>query len=344
MNKDKVNLKDLTLEELEDFCLSLGEKKFRGKQIFQWLHKGIQSIDDMNNIPLCFRNNLKEHSYISNEKIEKKYMSQIDDTVKYLLKLEDGNIIESVLMKYSFGTTACLSTQVGCSMGCKFCASTIGGLVRNLSPGEMLGEILTMQRDSGERISNIVLMGSGEPLNNYDNVIKFINIVNSEEGLNIGGRHITLSTCGLVPEIKRLAEHKLQMTLAISLHAPNDDLRKKIMPIAFKYSIKEIIDACREYVSITKRRITFEYALIDDVNDSIENARELSKLLRGLLCHVNLIPINEIKERQYRKSNVKRINEFKKVLEEKGIEVTVRRELGADINAACGQLRKNYID
>lgn len=344
MNKDKVNLKDLTLNGLEDFCLSLGEKKFRGKQIFQWIYKGISDIDEINNIPLDFRSNLKKSSYISREIVEKKYESQIDGTTKYLLKLQDGNIIESVLMKYSFGISACLSTQVGCSMGCRFCASTMGGLVKDLSPGEMVGEILTMQRDSHERISNIVLMGSGEPLDNYDNVLKFLNIINNEEGLNIGMRHITLSTCGLIPEIIRLAEHKLQITLAVSLHAPNDDIRKRIMPVAFKYPVKDIIDACKYYADITNRRITFEYSLIDGVNDSNENARELSNLLKGLLCHVNLIPVNEIKEREYKKSTNQRVTEFRRTLEQRGIEVTVRRELGSDINAACGQLRKSFID
>lgn len=340
----RINLKDMEIPELEEFCAMLGENRYRGKQIFKWLYKGITYIDDMTDLSGAFREKLKERSYIGSLNVEKKYQSQLDGTTKYLLKLEDNNIIESVLMKYSFGVSACLSTQVGCRMGCSFCASTIGGRVRNLSPGEMVDEIITMEKDSGCRISNIVLMGSGEPLDNYENVIKFLRIVNNPQGLNIGMRHITLSTCGLVPEIYDLAELNLQITLAISLHAPNNEIRKKIMPVANKYSIEDIIKACREYVNVTNRRITFEYSMIRDVNDSNENARELAALLKGLLCHVNLIPVNKIEERDYRKSAQERIVEFKKILESRGIEVTVRRELGADINAACGQLRKNYLN
>lgn len=344
MDTGRINLKDMEISDLEELCTLLGEKRYRAKQIFQWLYKGIKDIDDMTNLPEGFRKRLKAKSYIGFIDIEKRLQSMIDGTVKYLLKLEDGNIIESVLMKYSHGLSACLSTQVGCRMGCSFCASTIGGLVRNLSPGEMVEEIMAMQRDSRERISNIVLMGSGEPLDNYDNLIKFFKIVNSSDGLNIGMRHITLSTCGLVPEINRLAELNLQITLAISLHAPNDIIRKSIMPVSNKYSISQIIDACRNYINITKRRITFEYSLINDVNDSGENARELASILKDLLCHVNLIPVNEIKERQYKKSDMDRVYEFKNILEKSGIQTTIRRELGSDINAACGQLRKNYIN
>jgi len=342
MKDIKVNLKDMTLEELEDFCLGMDEKKYRGEQIFRWVYTGINEIDDMVNLPDSFKRKLKEKAYISKMQVEKKYESGIDETVKYLLKLEDGNIIESVFMKYIFGISACLSTQIGCRMGCSFCASTIGGMVRNLTPGEMADEILAMQEDSKKKISNIVLMGSGEPLDNFHNVISFLKIINSDKGLNIGMRHITLSTCGLVPEIIKLADLNLQITLAISLHAPNDEIRKRIMPIANKYTIREILEACKYYINITNRRITFEYSIIKGINDSEENARELSKLLKVLLCHVNLIPINEISEREYKKTEAYRVNEFKKILDDYGIETTIRRELGADINAACGQLRKNY--
>lgn len=343
MKDNRVNLKDLTLPELEELCQSLGEKKYRARQVFQWLYRGHFTIEDMTDLPESFRNKLKERAYVGFLEIEKKLVSNVDGTTKYLLKLDDGNIIESVIMIYSFGISACLSTQVGCRMGCSFCASTIGGLVRNLSAGEMADEILTMQGDLKQRISNIVLMGSGEPLDNFDNVIKFLKIINSKDGLNIGMRHITLSTSGLVPEIKTLADYNLQINLAISLHAPNDELRQKIMPVARKYSIGEIMDACRYYIDKTNRRITFEYSLIKGVNDSVDNARELSQLLKGMLCHVNLIPVNEIEERDYKKSGTDRIKDFKSILEHRGIEVTVRREMGADINAACGQLRKNYI-
>lgn len=343
MDENRPDLKDMTQEELEKFCVGIGEKKYRGGQIFRWLYRGAENLDEMTDLPESLREKLKGLCHISICRIEKKYVSSIDGTTKYLLKLEDGNIIESVLMEYSFGMSACISTQVGCNMGCSFCASTIGGLVRSLTAGEMADEILAMQADSGKRISHIVLMGSGEPLNNFENVTKFLKIMNSPDGLNIGQRHITLSTCGIVPQIKKLADLGMQITLAISLHAPNDDIRKRIMPVARQYSIAEVIDACRYYIEKTGRRITFEYSLIKGINDSEENAMELSGLLHGMLCHVNLIPVNEIKERDYKKTSPKDIKDFKRVLESRGIEVTVRREMGADINAACGQLRKNYI-
>ncbi|KPU43975.1 putative dual-specificity RNA methyltransferase RlmN [Oxobacter pfennigii] len=343
MKAAKKNLRDMTVSDLEGLCTEHEVQKFRARQVFKWLYKGIKSIDEMSDIPLDFRNILKESFYIGSIEIEKKFLSQKDGTVKYLLKLKDGNIIESVLMKYGFGISVCLSTQVGCRMGCSFCASTIGGLIRNLTPGEVIDEVLTMQEDCQERISNIVLMGSGEPFDNYANIIKFLKIVNDKDGLNIGMRHITLSTCGLVPEIIKLGDLNLQLTLAVSLHAPNDEIRREIMPVANKYAINDIIDACRYYINKTNRRITFEYSMIKGVNDGIDNAYELAELLKGLLCHVNLIPINEIEESKHKKSHMGRVNEFKKILENKGIEVTVRRELGADINAACGQLRKNYV-
>lgn len=344
MENKSINLKDLTIQELEDICIELGDKRYRAGQIFKWLYDGAEHIDDMTNLPKSFREKLKEKCHVGRVGIERKFRSNIDDTTKYLLRLEDGNIIESVLMVYSFGLSACLSTQIGCRMGCSFCASTIGGVVRNLSPGEMIDEILVMQRDFGPRISNIVLMGSGEPLDNFDNVVKFLKLVNNDKGLNIGMRHITLSTCGIVPQIIRLAEYNLQITLAVSLHAPNDEIRKKIMPIANRYSIAEIMEACRNYIGVTNRRVTFEYSMIKGVNDSNENAEELAGLLKGMLCHVNLIPINKVEERDYIKADNKRIHDFKNILENRGIEVTIRRELGADINAACGQLRKNYLN
>lgn len=298
----------------------------------------------MTNISKDIKNKLKDNFYIGVPQTVNKYTSNIDGTQKFLFKYRDGNIIESVIMKYKYGNTICVSTQVGCRMGCKFCASTIGGIVRNLTHGEIAGQILRAQSEINERISNVVLMGSGEPLDNYDNVIKFIKLINSEEGLNIGQRHITLSTCGIVPKIKELADKELQITLAISLHAPSDDIRKTMMPIANKYSLNEIVDACRYYSVKTNRRITFEYALVKGVNDKKEHAKELCNLLKGLLCHVNLIPINEIKENDYKKSNMKDIDAFKETLTRCGIETTIRREMGSDINAACGQLRKNYME
>ena len=337
------NIKDLTIKDLEGYCSNKSWPKYRAKQIFKWIYRGIKSIDEMSDIPIDYRQILKSDFYIGKLIIEKRLESKIDGTKKYLLKLNDGNLIEGVLMKYSFGVSACLSTQVGCNMGCIFCASTIGGKVRNLTAGEMVDELITMQNDIKDRISNIVLMGIGEPLDNYDNVVKFLNIINSDDGLNIGMRHITLSTCGLVPGIERLAKEDLQITLAISLHASDDATRRSIMPIANKYSIEEIINACRSYIEKTSRRITFEYALIEGVNDRPKDAERLSKLLRGMLCHVNLIPINEIEERKYKKPELGKLNEFKGTLESRGIETTIRREMGSDINAACGQLRKKNV-
>ncbi|KYH29936.1 MULTISPECIES: 23S rRNA (adenine(2503)-C(2))-methyltransferase RlmN [Clostridium] len=339
------NILDFSLEDLKLWMEENNEGKFRAKQIFEWIYKkGIFDFDNMTNISKDIKNKLKDNFYIGVPQTVNKYTSNIDGTQKFLFKYRDGNIIESVIMKYKYGNTICVSTQVGCRMGCKFCASTIGGIVRNLTHGEIAGQILRAQSEINERISNVVLMGSGEPLDNYDNVIKFIKLINSEEGLNIGQRHITLSTCGIVPKIKELADKELQITLAISLHAPSDDIRKTMMPIANKYSLNEIVDACRYYSVKTNRRITFEYALVKGVNDKKEHAKELCNLLKGLLCHVNLIPINEIKENDYKKSNMKDIDAFKETLTRCGIETTIRREMGSDINAACGQLRKNYME
>lgn len=339
-----IEFRSLNIKELETLLLEIGEKKFRAKQIFKWLHNGVESFDDMTDLSINLREKLKNIGYICNMEVEEKYISNIDGTTKYLMHLKDGNLIECVLMKYEYGNSICISTQAGCSMGCSFCASTIGGKNRDLTSGEMIGEVLKTQKDANLNISNIVLMGTGEPLDNYDNVIKFLNLVNDKDGLNIGMRHITISTCGLVPEITRLADLNLQLTLAISLHAPNDEIRNLTMPVSKRYNMEELLGACRYYVNKTGRRITFEYALIDGLNDKEEHAIELSKKLKGMLAHVNLIPVNKIAGRTYEKSNKKQIEEFKKILNENGIETTVRRELGSDINAACGQLRRQYIE
>ncbi|GAB6088298.1 23S rRNA (adenine(2503)-C(2))-methyltransferase RlmN [Alkaliphilus crotonatoxidans] len=338
-----VDLLSLTKEELMEFIVALGEKKFRGKQIFQWLHRGVQSFDEMTNISKALRDQLKEKAHINEIKIETKLVSRTDGTTKYLFLLEDRNIIEGVIMEYKHGLTACISSQVGCGMGCSFCASTKGGLVRNLTAGEMIGQLLTMEADLGKRISNIVMMGSGEPLHNFKEMTRFLKNVNDEDGLNIGNRHITISTCGLVPEIKALADLKIPINLAISLHAATDEKRQKMMPIAQKYSIYDIIEACQYYLKKNNRRITFEYALIDGENDQEEDARILAYLLKGLLCHVNLIPVNQVDESPYRKSHQDRIKVFAGILKGAGIETTLRRELGADIQAACGQLRNRYM-
>jgi len=338
-----IDLKSYTFEELENLIISLREKKYRAVQMFEWIHQqNIKTIDDITIIPKNFRNELSQKYFIDSLRIEKRFDSQIDGTKKYLFQLRDDHLIESVLMKYKHGYSACLSTQVGCRMGCIFCASTKGGLVRNLYAGEMVDQVYQIQRDSGVRISNIVLMGSGEPLENLEDVMKFLSIIHDEHGQNIGYRHITLSTVGIPEKIKQLADMGLQITLSISLHAPNDELRKKIVPVAQKYSIRSILDACTYYLEKTHRRITFEYALIKDLNDSIENARELAKLLKGMLCHVNLIPMNPIKESELQPSSKKRVQQFSDILVLKGRNVTTRRELGQDINAACGQLRRDY--
>ena len=337
------NILDYTLEELQSFMKENKESAFRAKQVFSWIYQEIWEFDNMKNIPNSLKEKLKDNFYIGIPEIEEKYESQIDGTKKLLLAFKDGNLIESVIMKYKHGNSVCISTQVGCRMGCKFCASTIDGIVRNLTSGEILSQILVAQKLIGERISNVVLMGSGEPLDNYDNTLKFLEVVNAEYGLNIGQRHITLSTCGIVPKIYDLADRQLTITLAISLHAYSDEKRKEIMPIANKYSIQEILEACNYYIDKTKRRITFEYSLVKDFNDSPEDAKSLGKLLKGLLCHVNLIPVNEVKENSFKRSSDKTIESFEKVLKDLGIEVTVRREMGSDINAACGQLRRSYI-
>ena len=337
------NLRDLTYEELENLILDLGEKKFRAKQVYEWLMKGVNSYDEMLNVPSLLKTKLSENYFIHGLEIVKKLVSAIDNTKKYLFKLHDGNMVESVVMYYKHGITVCISSQVGCAMGCRFCASTIGGLVRNLSSGEILEQVIYAQKDIGERISNIVMMGIGEPLANFHNVKKFLKNVNDERGLNIGYRHISLSTCGVVPNILELAKEKLPITLSISLHSPVDSERSSIMPINDKYNISTLIDACKQYQQQCGRRISFEYAIIKDVNDSIDDAKKLASLLKGIMCHVNVIPVNNVEENSYQKPDAAKIKSFCDCLESKGITATVRRELGSDINASCGQLRKNNM-
>lgn len=339
-----IDLKDFEYDELIEYLKSIGEKKFRAEQIFSWLHKGVESYDEMTNLSKAAREKLMEKTYVSTLKIREKYVSQLDGTVKYLFELPDGNCIESVVMHYHHGLTICISSQVGCRMGCRFCASTIGGLYRSLTAGEILNQVIFAQKDIGERISNIVMMGIGEPLDNYDNVIKFLHNVNHEKGLNIGYRHISLSTCGVVPMIKKLAQEKLPITLTISLHAPNDEIRDTIMPVNHRYKIAELLNACREYAAVTGRRMSFEYSLIHGVNDSEENAKELAKLVGDMHSHINLIPVNKVEERNYEKGSKAQIRAFQEKLAALGINATVRRELGADIAASCGQLRKKVLE
>ncbi|MDP4177436.1 MAG: 23S rRNA (adenine(2503)-C(2))-methyltransferase RlmN [Bacillota bacterium] len=338
------NILDFTLLELKAWFKNQNESEYRAKQVFDFIYRNVWDFDDMNNIPITIRKKLNEAFYIGIPKVVEIYESSDKNTTKYLLMFNDGNVIETVTMKYTYGYSICLSTQVGCRMGCKFCASTVNGMVKNLTSGEILAEILAVEKIIGTRISNVVLMGSGEPLDNFNNVIKFINIVNADYSLNIGQRHITLSTCGIVPKIKEIADMKMQITLAISLHAANDELRKNIMPISNKYSIKELIDICKYYTEKTNRRITFEYSLIKEINDREENAIELSNLLKGTLCHVNLIPVNKVTDNTFEKSTKESIIIFSNILNKFGIQNTVRREMGTDINAACGQLRRKYIE
>lgn len=338
------NLRDYTVSELEEIVQGLGEKKFRGTQIFKWLNEGADSYDEMSNVPKALKEKLEKEYFVSGLKIKQKFVSKIDGTRRYLFELYDGNYVESVLMKYHHGYTICVSSQVGCAMGCRFCASTRNGKVRNLSSGEILGQVIAASKDLGERISNIVLMGMGEPLDNFQNVIKFMENVNNPMGLNIGYRHITVSTCGLADRISELGDMKLQITLSISLHSGNDERRSQIMPINKKYNIAILLKACREYIQKTNRRITFEYTLIKGVNDSEKDANELLHRLSGMLCHVNLIPVNEVSETGFSASKKESVERFKRVLEKGGISTTVRREMGADISAACGQLRAKYTE
>lgn len=340
--ENKKALKNFTEAEMKEFMKEIGEKAFRGTQVYSWIYKGAKTFDDMKNIPKSLREKLEEVSYIGNIDIELKLESKDGKTKKYLFLLNDGNIIETVMMDYDSRVTVCVSNQVGCRMGCRFCASTMDGLVRNLEPWEMLDQIMKIQEDTGKRVSNLVLMGSGEPLDNYDNTKKFLKIVNDENGLNIGYRHITLSTCGIFPKIYELADLEIPINLAISLHSPYDEKRKEIMPVANKYSIKEILDACRYYIKKTNRRVTFEYSLIKGVNDGKKEAEALASLLKGMLCHVNLIPINEVDERDFKKPDKAFIYKFRDYLEERNIPATVRISMGSDISGACGQLRRKH--
>ena len=337
-----MNLKSLTQPELAAIFKELGQPGFRAKQVFTWLHKGVRSYDEMTNLPKALRDLLAEKYPIQAPKVVRKQESQKDGTIKYLWELSDGNCVETVLMRYHYGNTVCISTEVGCAMGCAFCASTIGGLVRRLEPFEMLDEVLFTQIDSGLPISHIVLMGIGEPLDNFDNVLRFLELVNSPDGMNISMRHISLSTCGLVPKIDALAEKKLQISLAISLHGPNNEIRGKIMPVNKAYDIDTLLDACRRYYAATSRRIHFEYAMIDGVNDTEAHAKELLRRLKGLPAHVNMIPLNHVEESPLKPSSKTAVARFQKILEDGGVTATVRRTLGGDIDASCGQLRRKY--
>lgn len=338
---NKIELNSLTLEELKKYMTSIEEKAFRGEQIFSYFHRNKKDdIEDLNVLPEKLRNYLVNNTKVNKIEIYKAFASQIDNTKKYLFLLDDGNIIESVAMEYIHGLTACISTQVGCKMGCSFCASTKEGLIRNLTPAEMVNQIYMIEKDLGKEISNIVLMGSGEPLDNYDNTLKFIDIIHNEKGHNISLRNITLSTCGVVPRIYDLAKENLPITLSISLHSPFDSERKKIMPIANRYSIEELMKACRFYSEVTNRRITFEYTLIHNVNDRDMDIKELTKILKGLKCHINLIPLNPIREFKKDRPSRENIERVQRDLSKANITVTIRREMGGDISASCGQLRR----
>lgn len=337
-------LTGMTPQELSDWCKAQGMPAFRGKQIFRWIHQGAD-FDAMTNLPAAMRAQLKEIAVAQPVSIIDERKSQMDDTVKFLFGLKDGNCVEGVLMHYHHGYTLCISTQVGCRMGCKFCASTLEGCVRSLTAGEMLGEVLAANRylDGKDRVHNIVLMGSGEPLDNYDNVVKFLRILRMEGGLCIGMRSVSLSTCGLVENMRRFAQEDLPVTLSLSLHAPNDEVRKKLMPVARKYGMDDVLDACRYYIEKTGRRVIFEYALVHGVNADPAQAVELAGRLRGMQCHVNLIPLNSVPERGLTGVTEREVDAFKHALEQKGISVTRRREMGDDIEGACGQLRRRYI-
>ena len=340
----KQDILSMDLTQLTEAVTALGLPKFRAGQIYRWLHKvGVASFDEMTDLSLSLRQTLHDSFVIFSCGIEKKQVSAYDNTVKYLFSLHDGEWIESVVMQYKYGYTICVSSQVGCRMGCKFCASTLNGVVRNLAPSEILSQIYTAERDLGVRISHVVMMGMGEPLDNFENVLKFLSLVSDENGKNISMRHISLSTCGVVPRIYELAEKRLQLTLSVSLHAPNDDLRSSMMPVNKKWNVETLISACRDYTEKTSRRISFEYALVRGKNDTPACAEALASLLKGMLCHINLIPVNEVKETGMRKSTPENVRRFEAALAAKGFAVTVRRELGSDIDAACGQLRRRAV-
>ncbi len=337
MGKDILSM---LLQEIEaDFC-AMGEQKFRAGQVFQWLSRGTRDFEEMSNLSKVLREKLKENYELYRPKVLSKQVSKLDGTIKYLWELKDGNAVETVVMSYKHGNTVCISTQVGCRQGCAFCASTIGGLVRCLEPGEMLDEVLYSQLDSGKEISNIVLMGIGEPLDNFDNVMRFLQLVNHPKGMNIGMRHISLSTCGLTERFDELAERDLQLTLSVSLHAPDDETRSKLMPANRGRGVEQLIECCRKYYDKTGRRISFEYAMIDGVNDTEYHARLLARHARYVGAHVNLIPLNHVEERQFRPSTPEHMKAFIKILEDEGVNVTVRRKLGGDVDASCGQLRR----
>ena len=340
----KADLQDMTFKELEDTVISLGEKPFRAKQIFKWIYRGAKTFSDMTDLSKDLREKLAENFTIGHLEVERKLVSKIDGTIKYLFRLKDGNLIESVLMSYKHGNTICVSSQVGCRMGCRFCASTIGGLIRSLTPSEIIDQIMKAEEDSGQKISNIVMMGIGEPLDNFDNVLKFLKNVNHKDGLNIGYRHISLSTCGVVDGIYALAKENLPITLSISLHSPFDEKRRQLMPVDVKYPLPQLMVALKDYLAVTGRRISVEYAMIHGENDTPECAKELAKLFSGMLVHINLIPVNDVAERDFVRSNAQNIRKFQDTLSKLGLSVTVRRELGSDINAACGQLRKSVME
>ena len=344
MQQEKTDIKSMNLEELTSYMESIGEKPFRAKQLYQWMHeKQAASFDEMTNLSKSLQEKLKKECHFVSLKQEAVQVSKIDGTRKYLFALDDGNVIESVLMRYKHGNSVCISSQVGCRMGCRFCASTLDGLVRGLTPSEMLDQIYRITRDTGERVANVVVMGTGEPMDNFDNLLKFIELLTDEDGLNISQRNVTVSTCGIVPKMRELADKKLQITLALSLHASSQEKRLELMPIANKYEIHEVIEACRYYFEQTGRRVTFEYSLVGGVNDTDEDVRRLADLIHGMNCHVNLIPVNPIKERSYVQPDHEAILNFKNRLEKNAINVTIRREMGRDIDGACGQLRKRYI-
>ena len=336
------HLKSMTQDEIGTALKELGQPAFRAKQVFSWLHKGVRSYDEMTNLPKALRERLAETYPLHTPKVVRRQESKKDGTIKFLWELSDGNCVETVLMRYHYGNTVCISTEVGCRMGCAFCASTIGGLVRRLEPYEILDQVLFTQAESGLPISHIVLMGIGEPLDNFDNVMRFLELVNHPDGMNISMRHISLSTCGLVPMIDRLAEKKLQISLAISLHGPNDEIRNRIMPVNKAYPMDMLLAACRRYYEATSRRINFEYAMIDGLNDREADARELLQRLKGMQAHVNMIPLNHVEESPLKPSTRQAVQRFQKILEDGGIPATVRRTLGGDIDASCGQLRRKY--
>ena len=336
------HIKSKTLTEIAQLLKDMGQPAFRAKQVYTWLHKGVRSYEEMTNLPKSLRDVLAEQYPLNIPQVVRKQESAKDGTIKYLWELSDGNCVETVLMRYHYGNTVCISTEVGCRMGCAFCASTLGGLVRRLEPFEMLDQVLFTQVDSGLPISHIVLMGIGEPLDNYENVMRFLELVNSKDGMNISMRHISLSTCGLVPGIDRLAEEKLQLTLSVSLHAPTDEIRNTIMPVNKAYPTEELLSACRRYYEKTGRRISFEYAMINGVNDTPEAAKTLLKRLKGLPAHMNLIPLNHVEESPLKPSTRQSVQNFQKILDDGGIPATVRRTLGSDIDASCGQLRRKY--